>query len=98
MVLVEVKAAGVVPNLRNVVTNYPKWFPFPPKWSEIDLEAAEWRIPAEVLELPHPCIRLGHQKTAPPPGSRGRGSQVADRASRSTSASSSSRSTGFLSG
>ena len=29
-VLVEVKAAGVVPNLRNVVTNYPKWFPFLP--------------------------------------------------------------------
>ena len=28
--LVEVKAAGVVPNLRNVVTNYPKWFPFLP--------------------------------------------------------------------
>ena len=26
----EVKAAGVVPNLRNVVTNYPKWFPFLP--------------------------------------------------------------------
>ncbi|SEA86868.1 alcohol dehydrogenase catalytic domain-containing protein [Variovorax sp. YR216] len=29
-VLVEVKAAGVVPNLRNVVTSYPKWFPFLP--------------------------------------------------------------------
>lgn len=29
-VLVEVKAAGVVPNLRNVVTNYPNWFPFLP--------------------------------------------------------------------
>ena len=29
-VLVEVKAAGVVPNLRNVVTHYPKWFPFLP--------------------------------------------------------------------
>lgn len=29
-VLVEVKAAGVVPNLRNVVTNYPKWFPYLP--------------------------------------------------------------------
>ena len=29
-VLVEVKAAGVVPNLRNVVTNYPQWFPFLP--------------------------------------------------------------------
>jgi len=29
-VLVEVKAAGVVPNLHNVVTNYPKWFPFLP--------------------------------------------------------------------
>ena len=29
-VLVEVKAAGVVPNLRNVVTNYPTWFPFMP--------------------------------------------------------------------
>jgi D-arabinose 1-dehydrogenase-like Zn-dependent alcohol dehydrogenase len=29
-VLIEVKAAGVVPNLRNVVTNYPKWFPFLP--------------------------------------------------------------------
>lgn len=29
-VLVEVKAAGVVPNLRNVVTNYPTWFPFLP--------------------------------------------------------------------
>jgi alcohol dehydrogenase len=29
-VLVEVKAAGVVPNLRNVVTHYAKWFPFLP--------------------------------------------------------------------
>lgn len=29
-VLVEVKAAGVVPNLRNVITNYPNWFPFLP--------------------------------------------------------------------
>jgi D-arabinose 1-dehydrogenase-like Zn-dependent alcohol dehydrogenase len=29
-VLVEVKAAGVVPNLRNVVTHYPTWFPFLP--------------------------------------------------------------------
>lgn len=29
-VLVEVKAAGVVPNLRNVVSNYPTWFPFLP--------------------------------------------------------------------
>ncbi len=29
-VLVQVKAAGVVPNLKNVVTNYPKWFPFLP--------------------------------------------------------------------
>lgn len=29
-VLVEVKAAGVVPNLRNVVTSYSKWFPFLP--------------------------------------------------------------------
>jgi len=29
-VLVEVKAAGVVPNLRNVVTHYPTWFPFMP--------------------------------------------------------------------
>lgn len=29
-VLVEVKAAGVVPNLRNVVTHWPKWFPFLP--------------------------------------------------------------------
>jgi D-arabinose 1-dehydrogenase-like Zn-dependent alcohol dehydrogenase len=29
-VLVEVKAAGVVPNLRNVVTSYAKWFPFLP--------------------------------------------------------------------
>lgn len=29
-VLVEVKAAGVVPNLRNVVTSYPEWFPFLP--------------------------------------------------------------------
>lgn len=29
-VLVEVKAAGVVPNLRNVVTSYPKWFPYLP--------------------------------------------------------------------
>ena len=29
-VLVEVKAAGVVPNLRNVVTKYPEWFPFLP--------------------------------------------------------------------
>ncbi len=29
-VLVEVKAAGVVPNLRNVVTHYSKWFPFLP--------------------------------------------------------------------
>ena len=28
--LVEVKAAGVVPNLRNVVTSYPKRFPFLP--------------------------------------------------------------------
>ena len=27
-VLGEVKAAGVVPKLRKVVTNYPKWFPF----------------------------------------------------------------------
>ncbi len=29
-VLIEVKAAGVVPNLRNVVTHYPTWFPFMP--------------------------------------------------------------------
>lgn len=29
-VIVKVKAAGVVPNLRNVVTNYPTWFPFLP--------------------------------------------------------------------
>jgi D-arabinose 1-dehydrogenase-like Zn-dependent alcohol dehydrogenase len=29
-VLVEVKAAGVVPNLRNVVTHYPTWFPYLP--------------------------------------------------------------------
>jgi D-arabinose 1-dehydrogenase-like Zn-dependent alcohol dehydrogenase len=29
-VLVQVKAAGVVPNLRNVVTHYPEWFPFLP--------------------------------------------------------------------
>jgi len=29
-VLVEVKAAGVVPNLRNVVTHYSQWFPFLP--------------------------------------------------------------------
>lgn len=29
-VLVEVKAAGVVPNLRNVVTHWPDWFPFLP--------------------------------------------------------------------
>jgi D-arabinose 1-dehydrogenase-like Zn-dependent alcohol dehydrogenase len=29
-VLVQVKAAGVVPNLRNVVTHYPTWFPFLP--------------------------------------------------------------------
>ncbi|MFN3312609.1 MAG: alcohol dehydrogenase catalytic domain-containing protein [Hyphomonas sp.] len=29
-VLVRVKAAGVVPNLRNVVTHYPEWFPFLP--------------------------------------------------------------------
>ena len=29
-VLVEVKAAGVVPNLRNVVTHYPDWFPYLP--------------------------------------------------------------------
>ena len=29
-VLVEVKAAGVVPNLHNVVTHYSKWFPFLP--------------------------------------------------------------------
>src|SRR5258706_9108964 len=29
-VLVEVKAAGVVPNPRKVVTNHPKWFPFLP--------------------------------------------------------------------
>ena len=29
-VLVQVKAAGVVPNLRNVVTHYPTWFPFMP--------------------------------------------------------------------
>lgn len=29
-VLIEVKAAGVVPNLRNVVTSYPEWFPFLP--------------------------------------------------------------------
>lgn len=29
-VLVEVKAAGVVPNLRNVVTHYSEWFPFLP--------------------------------------------------------------------
>ena len=29
-VLVEVKAAGVVPNLRNVITNYPTWFPYLP--------------------------------------------------------------------
>lgn len=29
-VLVEVRAAGVVPNLRNVVTHYAQWFPFLP--------------------------------------------------------------------
>ena len=29
-VLVEVKAAGVVPNLRNVITHWPEWFPFLP--------------------------------------------------------------------
>lgn len=29
-VLVEVKAAGVVPNLHNVVTHYSQWFPFLP--------------------------------------------------------------------
>lgn len=29
-VLVKVKACGVVPNLRNVVTHYSKWFPFLP--------------------------------------------------------------------
>jgi len=29
-VLVEVKAVGVVPNLRNVVTHYSQWFPFLP--------------------------------------------------------------------
>ena len=29
-VLVQVKAAGVVPNLHNVVTHYPEWFPFLP--------------------------------------------------------------------
>ncbi|QFZ85166.1 alcohol dehydrogenase catalytic domain-containing protein [Variovorax paradoxus] len=29
-VLVEVKAAGVVPNLRNVVTHFPTWFPYLP--------------------------------------------------------------------
>ena len=29
-VLVEVKAAGVVPNLRNVITHYPEWFPYLP--------------------------------------------------------------------
>lgn len=29
-VLVEVRAAGVVPNLRNVITHWPEWFPFLP--------------------------------------------------------------------
>jgi D-arabinose 1-dehydrogenase-like Zn-dependent alcohol dehydrogenase len=29
-VLVEVKAAGIVPNLRNVITHYPTWFPYLP--------------------------------------------------------------------
>lgn len=29
-VLVEVKATGVVPNLRNVITHYPTWFPYLP--------------------------------------------------------------------
>jgi threonine dehydrogenase-like Zn-dependent dehydrogenase len=29
-VIVQVKAAGVVPNLRNVVTHYPEWFPYLP--------------------------------------------------------------------
>lgn len=29
-VVVEVKAAGIVPNLRNVVTHYPEWFPYLP--------------------------------------------------------------------
>lgn len=29
-VLIEVKAAGVVPNLHNVITHYPTWFPFMP--------------------------------------------------------------------
>ena len=29
-VLVEVKAAGIVPNLRNVITHYPEWFPYLP--------------------------------------------------------------------
>jgi len=29
-VIVEVKACNVVPNLRNVITNYPRWFPYLP--------------------------------------------------------------------
>lgn len=29
-VLVQVKAAGIVPNLRNVITHYPTWFPYLP--------------------------------------------------------------------
>lgn len=29
-VLVQVKAAGIVPNLRNVITHYPEWFPYLP--------------------------------------------------------------------
>ena len=29
-VLVRVRACGVVPNLKNVVTHYPEWFPFLP--------------------------------------------------------------------
>lgn len=29
-VVVEVKAAGIVPNLRNVITHYPTWFPYLP--------------------------------------------------------------------
>lgn len=29
-VLVEIKACNVVPNLRNVITKYPEWFPFLP--------------------------------------------------------------------
>lgn len=59
-VLVEVKVAGVVPNLRNVVTHYPAWLPFlplPPLPAIYGLDAAG--VVAEVGSQVHADIKRG---------------------------------------